>query len=361
MQFGKYVLAVCIAVLFGVALFYVFGLGRSNEGVAVDIQHVYYQDTNSAAAKVEIKKEEYLPVRILHLGDMMLGRHVAVLIDRHGFDWLFAPMVSTTPGFFSDADLTVVNLEGPFAEYRIETTKEIAFQFNPDLAPLVADLGIDLVSLANNHSYDMGVAAFAETKQHLASSSIRYIGEQYTVNSSSLYYETIASTTIAFVGINDTHPGTDIDTALTLIEQAEQDADLTIVTIHWGAEYQLLSNARQRMLAHQFIDTGADAVIGHHPHVVQELEVYNGAPIAYSLGNFVFDQYFSTDTQQGLGIEFMIVSSTIDSIEVLPFQTVRSQVTPMEESEKQQFLDALFERSRLGEYTVSSTSSYIEL
>lgn len=295
------------------------------------------------------------PITIRHFGDMMLGRHVGVLAERNGFDWLFEPMVSSSPGLFSSSDLTIVNLEGPFTKFRIETSKEIAFQFNPDYAPLVADLGIDLVSLANNHSYDMGAAAFAETQKHLASSSIRYVGEQYAVNSSSLHFETIASTTIAFVAINDTHPGTDIEAAMNLIETAEETGDLTIVTIHWGAEYQLLSNERQRNLAHQFIDAGADAVIGHHPHVVQELEIYNGAPIAYSLGNLLFDQYFSTDTQQGLGVELTITSSTISSIEILPYKTVYSQITQMNQDEEVQFLDALFDRSRLDGYTVSST------
>lgn len=310
---------------------------------------------------IDVSSPTSTPITIRHFGDMMLGRHVGVLAQRNGFDWLFAPMVSTTPDFFSSADLTVVNLEGPFTDYPIVTSKEIAFQFDPVYVPLVADLGIDLVSLANNHAQDMGSAAFAETKEHLASSSIRYAGEQYAVNSSSLHYETIASRTIAFVAINDTHPGTDIDSAMKLIGEAEETADLTIVTIHWGAEYQLLSNTHQQTLAHQFINSGADAVIGHHPHVVQEIEIYNDAPIVYSLGNMVFDQYFSTDTQQGMGVEFTITSSTIDSIEVLPFKTVYSQITPMEAQEKTMFLEGLFERSRLGEYTVSSTTIFLQL
>lgn len=316
-----------------------------------------YRDFLLPPQDTELQEEHSTstPITIRHFGDMMLGRHVGVLAERNGFDWLFAPIVSTTPDFFSSSDLTIINLEGPFTKYRIDTSKEIAFQFNPDYAPLVAELGIDLVSLANNHSYDMGSAAFAETQEHLASSSIRYIGEQYAVNSSSLHYETIARTTIAFVAINDTHPSTDIKAAMNLIETAEETGDLTIVTIHWGAEYQLLSNERQRSLAHQFIDVGADAVIGHHPHVVQELEIYNGAPIAYSLGNLVFDQYFSTDTQQGLGVELTITSSTISSIEILPFKTVYSQITPMNQAEEVQFLESLFDRSRLDGYTVSST------
>jgi poly-gamma-glutamate synthesis protein (capsule biosynthesis protein) len=295
------------------------------------------------------------PITILHVGDVMLDRYVQVLIDRHGIDWVFAPLLDTYPNFFSDPDLMVMNLEGPFAAQRINTTKSIAFRFDPLYAVYLADIGVDVVSLANNHSLDMGSVAFEETKEHLDAVGIRYAGEQYAVTSSSLYIEEVASTTIAFVAINDTHPGTDIDRAIELITYAETVADLTIITIHWGAEYQLVSNERQQMLARQFVDAGADAVIGHHPHVVQEVEMYNGAPIAYSLGNFVFDQYFSVDTQQGLGVRLTILDDTVQGLELIPLHMIRTQVHSMEGDMKDTFMESLIARSRIDGYTVTST------
>jgi poly-gamma-glutamate synthesis protein (capsule biosynthesis protein) len=340
----------CVVLALTVPIFLWIGL--------VDIPYIeeeadiYREEIEPIMAEVAILPT---PITILHVGDVMLDRHVAVLIERHGIDWIFAPLVSSSPDFFSAPDITMLNLEGPFAERRIDTTKSIAFRFDPLYAAYLADIGVDLVSLANNHAQDMGRAAFEETKVHLNAVGIRYVGEQYAVNSSSLHYETVASTTIAFIAINDTHPGTNIDRAIELITYAETVADLTIITIHWGAEYQLVSNERQRTLARKFVDAGADAVIGHHPHVVQEIEIYNGVPIAYSLGNFVFDQYFSVDTQQGIGVRLTILDDTVQGLELIPLHMIRTQVYQMEGEMKEQFLESLIARSRIDGYTVTST------
>jgi poly-gamma-glutamate synthesis protein (capsule biosynthesis protein) len=92
-----------------------------------------------------------------------------------------------------------------------------------------------------------------------------------------------------------------------LVKSAHAKTDFLIVSYHFGNEYQATSTLRQKTLAHLAIDSGADAVVGSHPHVVQELETYHGKPIAYSLGNFVFDQYFSTSTMAG-GVWHLLVS-----------------------------------------------------
>src|SRR5690606_33310167 len=103
---------------------------------------------------------------------------------------------------------------------------------------------------------------------------------------------------VILVGVLAISASFDTDSAVRMIAtlQTEHPDALIVVYPHWGEEYATTSSPRQQSLAHAFIDAGADAVIGSHPHVVQELELYNEKLIAYSLGNFVFDQYFSEET-----------------------------------------------------------------
>ena len=110
-----------------------------------------------------------------------------------------------------------------------------------------------------------------------------------------------------------------------------------MVNAHWGEEYSAQFNRLQQELAHGFIDAGADAVIGHHPHVAQGMEVYKNKPIFYSLGNFVFDQYFSAETQTGLAVEFIFNGQGLD-YKLHPFASKNSQIRLLDAKEKDDFL-----------------------
>lgn len=304
----------------------------------------------------ESKKDEKLAT-MLHVGDMMLDRSVAVRMQQEGgFDWLLEPLAGPEERFFSGIDTIVGNLEGPLADVRIDTSKEIAFRFDPALKHDFVRWGFDVFTLANNHTVDMGYQGMRDTKRHLDDVGIAHLGEQYGLNSSSIYIDTVRGLDIAYVAINDTHYNIPIEDMVELVSEADTRADTVIVTIHWGTEYQPLSNSRQRDMARQFIDAGADAVIGHHPHVVQELEVYKERPIFYSLGNFLFDQYFSVPTQQGLVIGLVVGDDSIDSFSVFPVVSVRSQVDYMPYTMRLEFMEGLVERSRLGEYTIDNYS-----
>ena len=98
------------------------------------------------------------------------------------------------------------------------------------------------------------------------------------------------------------------------ITALRERVDLIFVSLHWGEEYQLQSNVEQQRIARALIDVGADAVIGHHPHVIQEVEEYNGGWIFYSLGNFIFDQYFSPETMEGLVASVTVQDGAITSV-----------------------------------------------
>ena len=115
------------------------------------------------------------------------------------------------------------------------------------------------------------------------------------------------------------------------------------MSVHWGQEYQIKSSVFQQKLARKIIDSGADLIIGHHPHVVQEIEIYNNKLIFYSLGNFVFDQYFSEQTQQGLAVRLEINENKL-VFQLFPIQSKLSQPFLMEQNQAEKFLEKLSER-----------------
>src|SRR3989344_3398134 len=215
----------------------------------------------------------------------------------------------------------------------------------------------------------MGLAGFEESKKNLRAAGLDFYGSQYKVDDNSLLIKKIGDFNFAFIGINDTNSPVGIMKVVDLIKKARsnpvipvktgiQAADFIIINAHWGAEYKSLSNSRQRQLAHSLIDAGADVIIGHHPHVVQEMEIYNNRPIFYSLGNFIFDQYFSVPTQQALAVGTVLYDDGI-SVYLFPLvseQSVNRQMTPQEEDV---FLAKFIDRSHLGQYTLTNKNHLV--
>lgn len=296
----------------------------------------------------EIQKEKV--GSLLVFGDMMLDRNVKNKINQNGFDYILGNLAGQEKRFFMGADLIMANLEGPFADSRRATTKEIAFRFDPILLPELKKYNFDLFGLANNHTLDMGKAGFDEAKENLDKSGFSYFGSQYRVDNESLIIKQMGDYKIGFIGLNDTNSPIEKTAVKKLIDSAKiQGAEKVIIFIHWGYEYKEISNTHQRELAHYFIDNGADIIIGHHPHVVQEMEVYNNKPIFYSLGNFVFDQYFSEPTQQGLALGLIIKDKQL-SVYVFPLQQKASAVSLMEYSIAEKYLTDWAKNSRLQNY-----------
>jgi poly-gamma-glutamate synthesis protein (capsule biosynthesis protein) len=116
------------------------------------------------------------------------------------------------------------------------------------------------------------------------------------------------------------------------------------VAIHWGEEYRDVSNKRQQTLGRALIDAGADVIIGHHPHVVEEIELYRGKPIFYSLGNFIFDQYFSKETQEGLAVKISVGDKKA-AYELIPVDLHKSQPKRMSSDAEEKWLEELSLRS----------------
>lgn len=286
-------------------------------------------------------------VRVQFFGDIMLDRNVARQMGSRGLDYIFE-YVSGTP-FLAGADLSLANLEGPFAVKRVPTGKTIAFRFDPALAGQLKRYGFDGFSLANNHTYDMGRKNVQFTRAILKKTGLGFFGDELIEGKEYSWFVTSTIPSFAFIGLHNTYHNPDIKKVAAALKAAREQANFVIVNVHWGEEYKNHSNKKQQALGQKLIDLGADAVIGHHPHVVQEMELYQGKPIFYSLGNFIFDQYFSTPTQQGLSVVLEFTTSSLKSFELKPFYGKKSQVFEMTSRQKEQFLGWFASSSRLGE------------
>ena len=235
---------------------------------------------------LKIKEE---PIILIAVGDVMLGRSVnAKMRSLNDFTYPF----QKTAAFLKTADLTLINLESPFYQLCPITNEGMKFCADPKAVEGLVFAGIDIANLANNHLNNYGSEGVSLTKKLL---------EENTINSldGELVIKTIKNTKLGFLGF-DLTAGYQEEKILEAIKEAKPKVDLLIVSFHWGMEYAQEPTSRQIKLAHQVIEAGANLILGHHPHVIQKVEDYQGGQIVYSLGNFIFDQPWSEATKKGL-------------------------------------------------------------
>jgi poly-gamma-glutamate capsule biosynthesis protein CapA/YwtB (metallophosphatase superfamily) len=240
-------------------------------------------------------------VTITFVGDIMLASQVGRLAAAGGTASFFSGVSSTLRA----DDLTIGNLECAVATRGSPAKKKYTFCADPKTLPGLRKGGIDAVTLANNHSMDYGRGALLETMQHLRKENLPWFGAGADAESAAApVIIRAANQTVALLGASrvlpsggwsagDHRPGvaTAYDPAalLAAIRAARAKAGLVVVYLHWGTERMMRPHGYQRALARRCIDAGADLVVGSHPHVLQGFEYYRGRLIAYSLGNFVFN------------------------------------------------------------------------
>jgi len=277
------------------------------------------------------------------VGDMMLDRGVEYEINKNHNDYSYP--FEKIQEFLNGFDIVFGNLEGPIVENPpAYSDSSFRFAFNKLVAPALSKAGFNVVSLANNHTDNMLGNGLVETRNFLNQNDISYVGEPAGCS----YNSVLEKQGIIFLAFNKTylHNCSQIKLADEIKKAREQNKEqFLIVSIHWGEEYQLTSSQIQQELAYSFIDAGADLIIGHHPHVVQNIEIYKNKIIFYSLGNFIFDQYFSESTQQGLAVGLEMFDSKL-IYSLYPITTGKAQPFLMEKLEKEQFLKALSGRSQ---------------
>ncbi len=251
---------------------------------------------------------EVSPLTLLFVGDVMLARSVGDMMAwQHDWRWPFAAIASTTRA----ADLTFGNLETTISMHGAPTGCGYCFRADPRVMNGLTFAGFDVLSVANNHTHDYGPVAFADTIGYLASQSIAAAGGE------KLVLETVRGTRVAYLAY--TYPIAE-ERMRADIALMRTQADIVVVSMHAGTEYEPVHDADQERIAHAAVDAGADLVIGTHPHVVQDVEQYNGKWIVYSLGNFVFDQDWSDATRQGLMVRATVAHGAIVSLDRIPIE-----------------------------------------
>ncbi len=262
-------------------------------------------ENNSQDKKTAVGKS----VKIIFAGDLMFDRYIRQIAQKKGNDFIFQGLTD----YLNSADLVVANLEGPITDNQsksigseFKSHDNFVFTFDPDLVPTLIKQNIKVVNLGNNHILNFGKDGLQQTVKNLDKEGIKCFGDTGGESSCQPYLETeVNGINLGLVNYSRFAENS-AKRALGNIKKLKKEVDFLAVYTHWGQEYKTEQNESQEILAHQFVDAGADAVIGSHPHVIQGQEVYKGKIIYYSLGNFIFDQYFSANTKKGLLIEFEI-------------------------------------------------------
>ena len=281
-------------------------------------KNIYYggaDDANMAWVKSKDKildqsNQNY--VTMIFGGDIMLDRGVKSSVNKNfGGDYsaLFEKLK-----ILKEADITFANLEGPASDKGVNARNLYPFRMDRTVLPALGGAGFNILSVANNHMGDWGVDAFSDTLEGLKENEISFTGggkNAYYAESPIIIEKNKMK--IGFLGFSDVGPES-LEAGLMepgvllasnprfdqIITDAKKQVDYLVVSFHFGDEYKTKHNGRQEYLAHRAIDDGAKIIIGTHPHVIEDTETYKNGFIAYSLGNLIFDQYFSQNTMQGM-------------------------------------------------------------
>lgn len=284
--------------------------------------HIYFRDSASP-----------LSVTLSFAGDISFAdgyANMSAYYSRGGIEACVLPQVRKR---MAEADIMMINNEFSYSDRGAPLAgKEFTFRAKPSMVENLKKLSVDLVSLANNHVYDYGPDAFLDTLDSLSLGDIPYAGAGRNLEEAkrAVYFVSggmkiafvsatqIERSTIYTKGARDDTPGVlrtdDVSVYSNAIETAKENSDFVVVYVHWGTEGTNYFSEDQRKLGQQFIDSGADLVIGCHPHVLQGIEYYKGTPIVYSLGNF----WFNSKTRETGLVEAVITPDGLKTLKFVP-------------------------------------------
>ena len=255
------------------------------------------------------------------------------------------------------ADIMMVNNEFPYSSRGTATAgKQFTFRAKPSTVSYLDDLGVDIVSLANNHAYDYGEEAFLDTMTTLEEAGILYVGAgrnlkearrpvYYIINNMKIAI--VAATQIEKSDYPDTKGATDSsagvfrcwngDNLISTIQEARENSDFVIAYLHWGTENSSAIDWAQEKQAPEVVAAGADLIIGDHPHCLQKIEAVNGIPVIYSLGNF----WFNSKTVDTGMVKITINQDGLQSCQFLPCLQSGSKTTLLHDAEKERVLNEM--------------------
>lgn len=272
-------------------------------------------------------RAEEAPVLIQAVGDLNLSGSAEPVMREKGYGWAF----DGTRALLSEADLNIANLETPVTTRRTPADKRFTYRMHPSALVAICDAGFELVSLANNHTLDQGAGGLHDTLAHLrergifragAGSDIAAAREPAIVEKRGVKvgFLSYSCTFPESFWATKTKPGTAFCHEHWMVEDVARlrsKVDLVLVAYHWGAEKMETPKDYQKQLAHAAIAAGADAVIGHHPHVLQGVEIVSGKPVLYSLGNYAFGSRSDAAKDSALA-RLVVRGKRIERLEMIP-------------------------------------------
>ncbi|HOO72035.1 MAG TPA: CapA family protein [Spirochaetota bacterium] len=280
-------------------------------------------------------------VQIITAGDIMVGRSIAeACVRKKNFNY---PFEGITP--FIKSDIFIGNLESPLTQYRPRKSGSYMLKAPVDFAPFLKFCDHTVYSLANNHSLDAGPEGLKECIDVLGKNNIFCTGagknsaqspKGVKISVKGISFQILAFNTVMDPEDSD-HEGDNYcrawfnENAMAEITKAKNNSDYVVVVMHWGEEYTRDPDRNQIMLAQKIIRAGADIILGSHPHVVQRTEIVNHGGrkrvILYSLGNFIFDQYKSRETENAFIVRITVNRKKILSVEKLPVFSRRAGIS----------------------------------
>lgn len=267
------------------------------------------------------------------VGDMMFGRHVQDVERIYGVDHLF----KYVKPYFEESDYVTGNFENPVLTRDEKSYEKIDKQIHLytgiESIQALKKLNFTNINLANNHIMDYGEEGLLNTTSELKRLGLDFVGAGKNLEeATNVHYSEFNGLKVATLGYTDVlvegfsalgYRGgvarMDPKEILPIIHDASENADLVFVNVHWGEEYDKDPHPRQRKLGKAMIDAGADVIIGHHPHVLSEVEKYKNGIIFYSLGNFIFDQGW-TRTKDSALVQYHLLNDGTGRFEIIPLR-----------------------------------------
>lgn len=284
-----------------------------------------YKNILLPKAKVLEMNEDEETLNLIFVGDIMLSRALGTKMEKEDeWRWPFLKIAD----WLKTANLIFGNLEGPISDQGINVGSIYSFRADPRSIEGLKYAGFDILSVANNHMSDWSSPAFEDTLNHLTEAGIDYVGGGFNQKEAySPLVKTLKETTFCFFAYTDLGPRSfeasadksgmaflDIESSQEDIERHRNKCDLIIVSLHFGEEYKEKATSRQKTIAKALANAGADLIVGHHSHVVGEVETIDDTSVFYSLGNFIFDQTFSEKTRQGIALVLEVKDKKITSL-----------------------------------------------
>lgn len=270
-------------------------------------------------------RKDFLPllspkeVRVLFVGDIFFDRYIRKVIGREGVHY----SLSCVGDFLKSFDFVVGNLEGPITNFpsvslgsEIGSPNNFIFTFPVESAKILYENNIKIVNLGNNHINNFGKSGFESTLKYLKENDVKYFGGFY--GDEPVLKKDVLGNKLSFVSFNE-FGGKDAEEVAEKIKLEKEEGRVVFVYTHWGDEY-VSPSQRVKNYAKLFAEAGADFVIGSHPHVILESEILRLSSgretvVYYSLGNFLFDQYWNEEVKTGLALEIRIKGEEVKIVE----------------------------------------------